>query len=318
MKNRFKFFFLTAFFLVFSISQAQKKVSDFPVLKGSYFGQKPPGMTPEVFAPGILSTEDKYDEADPVFSSDFTILFYTLRIRPREYGTMFMKQENSQWTKPYGPFYIGKNKIRYPVLSIDGKKLFYVVIQTLKKDGKDVNDSDIWSTEIISPGKWTKPSSLGPIVNTNKHERHPSVTAMGTLYFYSDRDGGKGGADIYRSRYVGGKYTAPENIGYPVNSEFQEFNPFIASDESFIMFNSSNRPDTFGSSDLYISFRKHDDSWTKVINMGRPINSSASEFKASVSPDGKYLFFSSSKSGNGDIYWVDVKIIEELKPDELK
>ena len=98
----------------------------------------------------------------------------------------------------------------------------------------------------------------------------------------------------------------------------------------------------FGGFDLFISFRKEDGSWTKAKNMGAPINSSASELCPSVSADGKYFFFTSYRSiykpysempltyeekikilnnpgnGLGDIYWVDAKIIEQFKPDELK
>ena len=94
--------------------------------------------------------------------------------------------------------------------------------------------------------------------------------------------------------------------------------------------------------DLYISFKKNDGSWTKAKNMGEPINSSASEICPGVSPDGKYFFFTSYRTihknyseipltyeekirilnspgnGLGDIYWVDARIIEKIKPKELK
>ena len=98
----------------------------------------------------------------------------------------------------------------------------------------------------------------------------------------------------------------------------------------------------FGGVDLFVSFKKEDGSWTKGKNMGADINSSATEYCPTVSPDGKYFFFTSNRkayksysetpltyeekirilnshgNGLGDIYWVDARIIEELKPDELK
>ena len=69
--------------------------------------------------------------------------------------------------------------------------------------------------------------------------------------------------------------------------------------------------------DLYISFRKKDDSWTVPENMGKAVNTSSSELRPYVTPDGKYLFFTSDRpnsKGIGNIYWVDAKIIEELRP----
>ena len=76
---------------------------------------------------------------------------------------------------------------------------------------------------------------------------------------------------------------------------------------------SSDRPDGLGSGDLYISFREHDGSWMEPVNMGEPVNSSTLEYCPVVSPDGKYLFFTSRRRGNDDIYWVDAKIIDSYR-----
>ena len=74
---------------------------------------------------------------------------------------------------------------------------------------------------------------------------------------------------------------------------------------------SSGRPDSLGSADLYISFKKEDGSWTNLKNMGSTINSRELDYCPMLSPDGKYLFFTSKRSGSGDIYWVDAKIINK-------
>lgn len=124
--------------------------------------------------------------------------------------------------------------------------------------------------------------------------------------------------DIYLSTLKEGIFTDPQNLGHLVNSENNEYNPFIAPDESYILFNSNERPDSYGSHDIYISFRKKDRTWTEVKNVGDVVNSKASESKPYVSPDGKYFFFSSPRNGNWEIFWVDAKIIEDLKPKELK
>jgi hypothetical protein len=69
---------------------------------------------------------------------------------------------------------------------------------------------------------------------------------------------------------------------------------------------------------MYVSFNKRDGSWTSAVNFGKNINSPAYDWIPFISDDGKYLFFTSNRNGNYDIYWVDIMIIEELKPDELK
>ena len=74
----------------------------------------------------------------------------------------------------------------------------------------------------------------------------------------------------------------------------------IAPDESYMIVNSSGRPDDLGNSDLYISFKREDGSWTRLKNMGKIINSPETDYCPMLSPD-------------GDIYWVDAKIIDAFK-----
>ena len=76
----------------------------------------------------------------------------------------------------------------------------------------------------------------------------------------------------------------------------------------------STMPGSFGEDDIYVTFKQSDGSWSKPVNMGDKINSEKAENRPYVSPDGKYFFYTSTKRGNRDIYWVDVKIIEELRP----
>ena len=301
--------FLIMFLLMFTIGCTSQPEID-------YLGLEPPGITPSVFKPEILRNYEHMQS--PIFSPDGRSLFITLITPPRQFSTFFIKKENNRWAKPYIPELIEKYKIRYPFVSPDGKKLFFVIVESHEKGGKTIYNSDIWASDIVSTGVWGEPYNLGPIINSEYHERAPSVTSDGTLYFYSDRDGGKGGLDIYLSTLKEGIFTEPQNLGRKVNSENNEGNPFIAPDESYILFNSNERPDSYGSHDIYISFRKKDRTWTEAKNVGDIVNSSASDAKPYVSPDGKYFFFSSSRNGNWEIFWVDAKIIEDLKPKELK
>jgi len=284
--------------------------------KLDYLGQDTPGMTPTVFSPEILG--DYENKQSPVFSPDGKSLYITIVTPPRDFSTFFMNKLNDHWIKPYIPDYFKQNNIRYPFVSPDGKKLFFVIMDSREENGKIIYNSDIFTADIISTDFWDQPQKLGPIINSEYHERSPSVTRDGTLYFYSDRDGGMGGLDIYRSPLKDGHYIEPENLGNKVNSEHLEGNPFISPDESYLLFNSNGRPDSYGSHDIYVSFRKNDGSWTKAKNLGFIVNTPASESKPYISPEGKYLFFSSSRNKNFEIFWVDTKIIEELKTDMLK
>jgi Tol biopolymer transport system component len=182
---------------------------------------------------------------------------------------------------------------------------------------------------------WTTAANLGADINTETQEFYPSVSSTGTLYFSSNREGGKGSGDIYRSRLVDGKYSKPENLGDAINSKFMDGDPYIAPDESFLIFTSYNRPDGLGDGDLYISVNQNGN-WTTAKNLGAPINSSALDFCPSMSPDGKYFFFTSERgfadqqltkpltyeefqkqirspgNGLGDIYKIDARVILDI------
>jgi len=149
-----------------------------------------------------------------------------------------------------------------------------------------------------------------------------------------------GGDDIFVSKHSKGKYADPFNLGAAINTSHHECDPCITIDESYLIF--CRRGEGYGGHDLYISFIKRDGSWSRAQNMGEKFNTPYSELCLNLSPDGKYLFFTSNRrlyysysevpltyegklkvlsspgNGSADIYWVDAKIIEELKPKELK
>jgi Tol biopolymer transport system component len=115
---------------------------------------------------------------------------------------------------------------------------------------------------------------------------------------------------------VNGEHEEPQLLGKSINSG-KSFHPFIAPDESYLIFD-SKREDGYGDSDIYISYRQPDGSWGEAINLGSGINTDAWEASASVTPDGKYLFFNrnmgSDSYENVDIFWVDAQFIETLRP----
>ncbi len=152
--------------------------------------------------------------------------------------------------------------------------------------------------------------TIGTPINSEYDEYYVSLSNEGTLYFASNRPGGHGSFDIYRSPFANGQHTTPENLGPAINTEYLEQDPFIALDESYLIFTVADGTDGFGKGDMYISFRKEDSTWTKAKNMGNVLNSDSFDFCPIVSPDGKYFFF----TRGGDIYWVASVIIEALRP----
>lgn len=287
------------------------KKEDFPILKGPYLGQKPPGMTPELFAPGIISTEKR--EFCSVFSPDGKEFFFS-----RKHGDILMmhfsQQINGKWTKPQAFPYNDGTFNGDMNFSPDGKRLYFC---SNRKTDEYLGDLDIWYCERTETG-WSGPIHMGTPVNSPASDTYPIFTQNGGLYFGSTREGGKGDKDVYYCRFINGKYTEPVPLGEAINTEYGEGDTSIPFNESFMIINSWGRPDEYGSGDLYVSFKLPDGTWSQARNMGETINTEYTDFCPMMSPDGKHLFFSSKRRGEYDIYWVDAKIIEKLKPTELK
>jgi hypothetical protein len=141
-------------------------------------------------------------------------------------------------------------------------------------------------------------------------------SANGTLYFDTfDKD--NVAAPLRYSQIIDGQRQAPIELGPEINTGTHMSHPFIAPDESYLIWD-AKREGGYGDSDLYISFRQKDGRWGNAINLGDRINTSAWEAAATVTPDGKYLFFNrnigSSAYENVDIMWVDASFIEDLRP----
>jgi len=297
---------------------------DFPTLRGPYLGQEPPGKRPEIFAPGIISTG--YSERTAAFTPDGKEFYFSLWGAPHGV-TLFMTEENGRWTKPRVAPFSGQYSEGFN-MSPDGNKIVVASDRPFDGSGEPLDTYPIWIVERTATG-WGEPMNPRPLLTG-----HPTISESGTLYFATVYEGGSGGDDIYRSALAAGEYGEVENLGSSINTEVDEYDPFIARDESYLIF-VRRVPET--GLDLFISFRDNG-SWTAAKNMGDEVNSSAAEICPSVSPDGKYLFFTSYRTphseysetalkyeekirilnspgnGSGDIYWVDAGIIEELKP----
>jgi len=315
---------------------AQKDESS--LLKGPYLGYKPPGITPEIFAPGVVSTGNS--EFCSVFSPDGNEFYWSVSGAPYPV-IVVMRNVNDYWSEPEICSFSGKYLDYDMAFTPRGNRLFFCSQRPSEGNSPPTDHTDIWFVEREETG-WSEPIHLEGPVNSKANEYYPIFAQNGTLYFSSAMVGGYGNGDIYLSRFENGIFMEPENLGATINTENGEGDLFIAPDESYIIVTCYGRSDAIGSGDLYISFRQENGSWSPMKNMGPNVNSVANEHCPIVSPDGKYLFFSSGRSrhsdysqqaitynekvrimntcGNGwneDIYWMDAKIIEELKPKEL-
>jgi Tol biopolymer transport system component len=228
-----------------------------------------------------------------------------------------MKEENKVWTKPTLFPYSTKYHDFDMGFSTKGDKLFFCSTRPLPDSSIPNNGYDIWYVQREGNG-WSNPIHIDGPINNGDKQYYPTLSSDNTLYFSTQRVNTLGERDIYKATLKNGKYDKIENLGPNVNTKYDEGDAFIAHDESYIIVCGMGRPDCLGSGDLYISFRKNDGSWTKYKHMGNEINSIYSDYCPYVSPDGKYFFFTSRRTGSDDIYWMDSKFIDELKPDELK
>lgn len=282
----------------------------------NYLNQKPPGMVAEIFAPGIVTT-DAYEHSSPAFSPDGSVVLWAVIDR----GGYLLESTyvNGAWTKPARPSFADTiHNYVYPSFSIDGQKLFFSSDRKVPAGYRQGSGNRIWEVARTVNG-WGTPLPFDTTASQSQDYAH-SMSKNGTLYFSSGiREGTNW--NIRKSEKVNGMYTKPELLPYNINSRDYEDGPYISPDESFLIFESQRPEGTEGNLSLFISFKNKEGDWGMPVNMGPKINSGKGERFARLSPDGKYLFFgsfrnASTTSRGADIYWIDAKVIDELRNSE--
>jgi hypothetical protein len=313
----------------------------FPELRDPYLGQSPPGAEPALFAPGVVSTG--FYERDLAVSPDGTEIFYGL-VFGKHVTIMHTRLVNGRWTEPeIAPFARDLSSFYFePAMSGDGKRLYFLC--TRAPAGQEPKPGwahqNIWTVERREDGSWGEPSIIGAPVSTDDEEYFPSVTRDGTMYFTRQKTGERNSA-IYRARFIDGAYAAAEILPPAVNGMGNVYNACIAPDESFLVACVTGRDDsvTKGLPHYYVFFRGPDDTWSEGVNLGERINfPGAQALSPSISSDGTYFFFASTKdkdidasapgaltahgirdfygrpqNGLADIYWIDASVIRSLK-----
>lgn len=261
-----------------------------------YFGETPPGLIPKLFDPKIVSPDGRFEGGS--FSPDMNEFYFTRKNGKYINRTFFViRFENNKWGKET------ETDIKWPQFTRDGNMIY---------GGKMYRER--------TESGWSEPKSQGDFLTKQGHGI--SRSTKGTYYFpfYKKEDNGRG--NLGYSRLINGKYESPIKLNDDINEGEWIAHPYIAPDESYLMWD-VHREDGFGGADIYISFRAKDGTWLPAMNMGPAINTDMQESSPQVTHDGKYLFFSrgewqekedGSRNWVGKSYWVDAKVIESFKP----
>ena len=248
----------------------------------------------------------------PCFTADGDFMIYTSRYAGQE--DFFQSQKiDGEWTKGVNlgePVNTMDNE-GAQTISADGRFLVYTVCNRRE----DFGACDLYYAENVN-GQWTKPQNIGSPVNSAAWESQPSLSADGrTLYFVSSRNDGKGKKDIWVTyKMRNGKWMEPRNLGDVINTKGDEASPFIHADGQTLYF-SSNGHVGMGESDIFMTTRQADGTWSTPKNLGYPINTKRQENSLVVSLDGKTGYFASDRTdskGATDIYSFEMP--EPIRP----
>jgi len=267
-------------------------------LHGPYLGQTPPGLQPHIFAPGVITMPNRSEWAGS-FTPDGQEFYFTISNPSWSVNAvMVTSQEDGEWSTPVAASFSGQYIDWSVFLSPDGRRLFF----SSSRPANNWLDFNVWMCE-RQGSAWSEPVKLA--INSTSNDYAGTCTESGTLYFTSERDGSSG---IFRSIPVAGEYTDVERLPSYINAGHSEQCPWIAPDESYLIFASSRD----GNRDLYISYRTEGGFWTEPVNLGPPVNTWDDEWNPTVSPDGKYLFYGRGRSIDGsneslDLYWVETR-----------
>jgi outer membrane protein OmpA-like peptidoglycan-associated protein/tetratricopeptide (TPR) repeat protein len=259
-----------------------------------------------------------YPDYSPVISLDGTALYFTSRRQWADQSTDDFKDPqlnqypediyvsygelNANWTSPERlSFCEGKLNEATVTISADERRVYTYEDRT--------GSGDIYYSDFRN-NQFTALKILGyKNLNTTYWETHCTVTPDGqNMYFVSDRPGGFGGRDIYRTvKLPHGEWSEPVNLGPIINTAYDEDSPFIAIDNKTLYF-SSNGPNSTGGFDVFFSIRDENNVWSNSVNLGYPINSTGDDIFYTTTADGHYGYLSSFRKngfGEKDIYQIE-------------
>ena len=235
----------------------------------------------------------------PVLTIDKRTLIFTARERFNSdediYQTLF---DGNVWSEA-SPI---SDEINSPynegacAISADGRTL----VLTACEGRQTFGNCDLYITTKIG-NNWNPLKNLGRTINSRSWDSQPSLSADGkTLYFSSDRPGGQGGKDLWKSVFKEGKWIEPVNLGPEINTKKHETSPFIHADGKSLFF-SSNGHIGMGGFDLYQSSFEED--WNSPKNLGYPLNTFHDEFGLFITSDGQEAYFAKERTEGGQLIY---------------
>tara|TARA_Y100001954_G_C15810889_1_gene605127 strand:- start:1094 stop:2767 length:1674 start_codon:yes stop_codon:yes gene_type:complete len=289
---------LTTFFKELGVKSSMKAEE----FTNTYPDIHEPGLKAELFGEGYISLPGT-NERDVMFSPDMNEFYYSAMGRgQRTMSIHKMNKYDNYWEMPEIADFSGKFNEAECFITKNNQKLFF--ISQRSEDGSENPSTwEIWIAD--RDGKAWK--NFHKIDTALKGCFYPTI-ANGNELIYTAANN-----DLYSAQINGEKISNIQKLPKEINTEEAEYNSMISPDGSFLIFTSFGQGEDFGGGDLYISFRDENGEWTKSINMGEEINSSFHEYCPSLSPDGKYFFFTSNRLGSEDLFWIDANIIKQLK-----
>ena len=305
MKNHIIKFSVLVSVLFLSACKTEKsntKENDSSTKESLYFGQKPPGLIPEVFAPGIVSIDGRF-EGTVSFSSELTAMYFAADNKDEETHIYFSKLEGNNWTPIKRVDFTNgkKNEEMHPFVSPDDKRIYFTAMDSAFADEK------IWYVNRLGDS-WSDAIMLDSPINDDL-VFFPNQAKNGDLYYFN--------LTKFKTYYAPNK-----------NGEFPEVrevalesghHAFISPSQDYLILTARNEEeDGRKDNDMYVYFKEKGGTWTKPINLGSTINTSLNEKGPRITPDGKYLFFGRDERdiepGLANIYWVSTEVIEKLRP----
>jgi outer membrane protein OmpA-like peptidoglycan-associated protein len=280
----------------------------------------PVPFTPKNLGAGVNTAGGEYY---PSLTVDQKQLIFTRRFKDDRLNGMEQEdfyistKKDSVWQRAFnpGPPLNSLQNEGAPSVSADGKLVFYAACD--RPDSK--GNCDIYLSQLMADGSWTKPFNLGAPVNTGAWETQPSFSSDGrTLYFirgYTDRNTRRQVQDIYSTTFQADMtWSEPVRLSDTINTPGVEEGVFIHPDNQTLYFASDGHTG-LGGLDIFVSRKDANGRWGIPVNLGYPINTNEDENSMMVSPDGKTAYFSSSrKDGFGDLDLYSFDLYKEAQP----
>ncbi len=276
-------------------------------VQGAYLDQEPPGLIPQLFAPEIIPVQSTF-HCFPTITYDGKEIFWTMFDFDKESPfsrIIHMKEDGGFWTSPQTAFFSGVYNDQCPLLSQDDQRIYFSSVRP-----KDAGVSTIWFAERRGDG-WSEPQLFSIPPNSDLGARQHSFTSEKTIYFTGRFENAKYGVGIYYSRFINGRYTEPIPLPENINTPHIDYTPFISPDESFLLFASSRYCEEKTETEICISHRQGENSWSDPQKLGKEINNGYTTTFPSISKDGRFLFFNRFvELGTDAFYWVDIAVLK--------